>query len=153
MARKNSKGRRIAGPPFLQLFRHMLETEAWLTLKPAARVVYIAIAGRYKGESVANNGFLAASVRDLASECLIDKNTVTASINDLMQRGLIERTQEGSFGCKVRLAAEYRLTCYRCDRTGQKATNAFRQWRGGKVSALPEGLHEEDGGHYAQAGI
>jgi predicted transcriptional regulator len=131
----------------------MLETEAWLSLKPAARAVYIAIAGRYKGETIANNGFLAASVRDLASECLIDKNTVTASLNDLIERGLIERTQEGSFSCKIRLAAEYRLTSYRCDRTGEKATNAFRQWRGGKTSALPEGLQKEEGGNHVQAGI
>ena len=140
MARNhNSKGRRTSGPPFLQLFKHMLKSEAWQTLKPAARCVYISITDRYDGS---NNGYLAASVRDLAAECLIDKNTVTASIDALIERGLIERKQEGSFACKVRLAAEYRLTCYKCDRTGQAATNAFRQWRGGKTGAPPVGLNE-----------
>lgn len=150
MARKhNGKGRRISGPPFVQLFRYMLETEAWRTLKPAARAVYVAIAGRY---DESNNGFLAASVRDLASECVTDKNTVMAAVNTLIERSFIERTQEGSFSCKVRLAAEYRLACYKCDRIGQPATNAFRQWRCGKTKALPEGLHQEEGRHYAQAG-
>jgi len=142
MARKhNAKGRRQSGPPFIQLFRHMLESEAWRTLKPAARAVYLSIAERYAGS---NNGHLAASVRDLAAECLIDPKTVTASLNDLIERGLIERTQEGSFACKVRLAAEYRLTCYRCDRSGQSPTNTFRQWRGGTDAALPEGLNSAD---------
>lgn len=119
----------------------MLETEAWRTLKPAGRAVYLAVAGRYDGS---NNGYLASPVRDLAAECLIDPKTVTASLNDLIERGLIERTQEGSFACKVRLAAEYRLTCYKCDRTGHAATNAFRQWRGKNGSALPEGLNAVD---------
>jgi hypothetical protein len=124
----------------------MLESEAWRTLRPAGRAVYLTIAGRYDGS---NNGYLAASVRDLAAECLIDPKTVTASLNDLIERALIERTQEGSFACKVRLAAEYRLTSYQCDRTGQAATNAFRQWRGEKGSALPEGLNAVDGNSLA----
>jgi len=125
MARHNSRGRRKSGPPFVQLFTHLLKSEAWQSLKPAARAIYIAITQRYDGT---NNGYLAASVRDLASECHADKNTVMASLNVLIERGLIERTQASSFSCKVRLAPEYRLTCHYCDRSGQKASHAFRAW-------------------------
>jgi hypothetical protein len=124
--KRNQKGRNSGGPAFVQLFNYMLASEAWRSLKPQARAVYLAIAGRYKG---ANNGYLAASVRDLASECLIDAKTVTASLNGLIARGFIERTQEGSFACKVRLAAEYRLTVFACDRTGDKPSKAFMKWQ------------------------
>lgn len=150
MARADKKGRRKSGPPFVQLYRHMLEAPAWLGLKPAARVVYLQIACRYNGT---NNGFLAASNRDLSSECRADPKTITASINTLIECGFIERTQEGSFACKIGMAAEYRLACFRCDRTGRNPSNAFRQWGGSNAGATPVGLNAEEGGNHVQAGI
>lgn len=143
MPRHDKKGRRKSGPPFVQLFRHMMESPAWRTLKPAARVVYTQIALRYNGS---NNGQLAASIRDLAAECLADPKTVTASINELIARGLIERTQEGSFSCKVKLAAEFRLTAFRCDKTGRSASHAFRSWTTSGPRAVEGEINYDESG-------
>ncbi|ESQ76911.1 hypothetical protein AEYBE204_18720 [Asticcacaulis sp. YBE204] len=104
----------------------VIDSAAWKSLTPAARSIYLQIARRFNGE---NNGYLAASVRDLALECNVAPNTVTASINQLISVALIDRTQEGSFTTKVRLAAEYRLACIKCNRTGREASNDFRRWR------------------------
>ena len=51
---------------YFQLHHYMMKTDAWRALSAAARAVYLQIGSRYSG---ANNGRLALSVRDAASEC------------------------------------------------------------------------------------
>jgi len=125
MARHNAKGRTKGGPPFVRVFYYLMDSPAWLSLMPTDRAVLLQIMRRYNGQ---NNGLLGASGDALASECRIRPNTVSDALRRLIAAGFIERTQEASFACKMRLAAEYRVTCFRCDRTGQRASNDFRQW-------------------------
>lgn len=135
MAKHDKRGRTRSAPPFVMVRHDLLDSAAWRSLKPTAQSVYIRIARRYNGK---NNGFLAASVRDLGEECDIKPHTAGAAINALIDRGFLERAQEGNFSCKVRLAAEYRLTSVKCDRTGAVATDAFKKWKPDPAKPTPK---------------
>lgn len=127
MANKQDKrGRTKGGERHVRLTHFMTNTEAWLSLKPAARVVYFEVARVYNGT---NNGTIAASARDLAKRCNINKDTAGAALKVLEQRGFIVRTTPGGFSRKTPHAAEYRLTDWRCDKTGEVPTKAFQNWR------------------------
>jgi len=113
---------------YLQLHRFMLNTPAWRDLSTQDRCVYIEIAAIYTG---ANNGFLGASARRLAELCGISKDTAARSVRNLIDHGFIECLQEAAFHVKTRLAPEFRLTQFRCDRTRTPASKAFLKWRPG----------------------
>jgi hypothetical protein len=68
---------------YFQLHHYMLKTDAWKALSPPARAVYIQIGSRYDGF---NNGRLAFSVRDAASECDINKDTAGRAFHELVAR-------------------------------------------------------------------
>lgn len=124
--RHNPKGRSKFGPPFIQLYWFMLDSEAWSCLTANARAVYLEVARRYNGQ---NNGFLALSVRDAAERCRINKDTATRALDELQRLGFLECAVAGGFSRKVRHASEWRLTVARCDRTGARETKAFMRWR------------------------
>jgi hypothetical protein len=123
MSRKNKE----SNDRYLQLHHFMLKTEAWLALSAPARAVYIQIGFRYNG---ANNGKIAYSVRDAASECDINKDTASRAFKELVARGFIEERRHGALSKKTRIASEWRLTAYKCDLTGEFKTCAFMH-RGG----------------------
>ena len=125
MARHNNKGRSKSGPPFVMLRYDIMDSQAWLSLMPVSRAVLMQISRRYNGQ---NNGLLGASVRDLASECRCTPKTVSGSIKALVERGFIEVAREGSFACKVKLAAEYRLKWLKCDKTGHGPDFSFKSY-------------------------
>jgi hypothetical protein len=109
---------------YIQLHHYMLKTDAWKALSAAAVSVYIRVASRYNG---ANNGKLAFSVRDAASECNIAVGTATKVFKELTDLGFIEETRHGGLSKKTRIASEWRLTAYKCDLTGALKTCAFMQ--------------------------
>lgn len=125
MAKQNNKGRSKSGPPFIMLRYDIVDSSAWLNLTPAERSVLIQIARRYNGS---NNGFLGASVRELALECKIAKGTVTSAVNKLTEIGFIDIVVKGAFSWKIGKASEYRLTWLKCDRTGHLPTNDFKKY-------------------------
>ncbi|ESQ75974.1 helix-turn-helix domain-containing protein [Asticcacaulis sp. AC402] len=131
MAKHNKKGRSKGVPSFVMLRHDILQSEAWRELGASARVVLIQLMSRYRGQ---NNGTLGASVDALADECRLAPNTVSAALRRLIEVGFIERTREASFGCKMRLAAEYRLTWIKCDKTGKAPSNGFKLWRSGRAA-------------------
>lgn len=122
MRSHNRTGRSKSGPAFVQIFQYMLKSSAWRHLSPAARAVYVEIAGRYNGH---NNGFIGLSVRDAARRCNIAPNTAAKALRSLQEAGLIACTECGSFNLKRPLASEWRLTTHRCDKTGTLATKDF----------------------------
>mgnify|MGYP005751691617 CR=1 FL=1 len=135
MGKANRKGRSRGGPPFLQLFRYMLESPAWLSLSCQERVVYMEVARLYNG---LNNGFLGLGVRMAAERCRINKDTASKCLAVLVERGFLECAQPASFSTNSRQAAEWRLTTYRCDRTHQPPSKAFMRWRAENSEPSPK---------------
>ncbi|MBP2159573.1 MULTISPECIES: winged helix-turn-helix domain-containing protein [Asticcacaulis] len=124
MARHDATGRRKSGPPFVRLFYYLMDSPAWLALMPSDRAVLMQIMRRYNGE---NNGYLGASIDNLASECNIRPNTASEAVKRLIAAGFVEKAQEAAFSRKDRKATQYRLTCFKCDRTGAAPSNTFRR--------------------------
>jgi hypothetical protein len=119
MAKKQDKADR-----YFQLHHYMLKTDAWRALSAPARAVYIQIGSRYNGS---NNGKLALSVRDAASECNIAKDTASRALKDLVDFGFIEETRHGGLSRKTRIASEWRMMAFRCDLTEAPKSPLFMQ--------------------------
>jgi len=106
----------------VRLHHYLLKTSAWLGLSTAARAVYIQTALRYNGS---NNGRIAFSGRDAASECNLARDTARRAFKELVDAGFLEETRHGGLIRKTRIASEWRLTAYKCDLTGSLSSNAF----------------------------
>ena len=57
------------------------------------------------------------------------KNTAARAFAELIQKGLIVLCSRGHFDRKTPHAAEYRLTLHACDRSGERASKRFMNWR------------------------
>jgi len=123
MSKMLKNGRNRGSGRFLMLPHDILNSPAWEGLSTQARAVLIQIAKRYNSK---NNGSLAASVRDLAAECRINKDTAGVAVKALVESGFLEIAQEGSFKYKKRHAAEYRLTWFQCNQTGARGSRAWK---------------------------
>jgi DNA-binding transcriptional regulator YhcF (GntR family) len=123
MSKMLKSGRKRGSGRFVMLTHDILNSPAWEGLSTQARAVLIQIAKRYNSK---NNGSLAASVRDLAAECRINKDTVGVAVKSLVEAGFLEIAQAGSFDFKKRHAAEYRLTWETCNRTGARGSRAWK---------------------------
>jgi hypothetical protein len=123
MRKMLKNGRTKVKDRFVMLTYDILNSPAWEGLSAQARAVLIQIAKRYNG---ANNGALAASVRILAAECRINKDTAAKAVKELLDAGFLELAQAGAFSFKKRHAAEYRLTWLKCDQTGARGSRAWK---------------------------
>jgi hypothetical protein len=105
----------------------MLNSDAWLSLTPAARTVYIELHASYNGT---NNGRLGLSVRRAAKRGRIAKDTAAHAFEELAERGFIECMKKGAFSLKLRHATEWRLTHLKCDVTNRTGdASPFMKWR------------------------
>jgi hypothetical protein len=109
---------------YFALHHYMLKTDAWRALSAPARVVYLQIGLRYDGF---NNGRIAMSVRDAASECGLAKDTANRAFKELVDLGFIEETRHGGLSRKTRIASEWRMTAFKCDLTGAFKSVLFMQ--------------------------
>lgn len=127
MSRKhNSKGRSKGEGRYARIMHFMMETQAWRSLSPYERTLYLELAKIYNGS---NNGYLGLGVRRAAELCNMSVNKATACFKILAERGFIEIAQASAFSRKDRTATEWRLTQYACDRTNHAPTSAFQDWR------------------------
>ena len=69
--------------------------EAWATLKPGPRALYVELKRRYNGS---NNGEIILSHRDAARLLNVHRNTVGAWFEELERRGFIRMTQGPHLG-------------------------------------------------------
>src|SRR4051812_15162650 len=106
MANRQDQRGRSKSERFVKLTWFMLESQAWRSLTPAARSVYVELAKVYNGR---NNGWLALSVRDAADHCRINKDTASKAFAALQATGFVECVTPGGFSRKVRHATEWRL--------------------------------------------
>lgn len=109
MAKHNNKGRSKGCPPYVQLFHWIRKTEAWRSLSPYPKLLYIEIRGRYNGS---NNGGISFSVREAMEALSCSNRTAISSFRDLEDRGLIKAVIKGAFEWKTRYGAEGRATTW-----------------------------------------
>lgn len=140
MTRKpNGTGRSKGEARHVRLYHWLMATAAWRSLDPVARTAYVELAALYNGS---NNGSIVWSVRDAAQTLLVSPATVTRALQRLEERGFIVREKQGAFSRKVRHAAEWRLTEFNSDLSGELATKDFARWQpGAQVHVVkPENL-------------
>jgi len=113
---------------YVLLHRWMMRTEAWCDLDPVARCAYIELSGRYGGPG-SNNGRIPCSLRELADVLHVSKATAMRAVDRLQDHGFIVLMKRGNFNFKLKHAAEWRLTEFGCDVTGELATKDFTLWR------------------------
>lgn len=86
---KKGAGRHVQLPEYLQA------SEAWATLKPGPRALYIELKRRFNGR---NNGRIILSHRDAAKALNVHRNTVGPWFAELVERGFIIVTEGPHLG-------------------------------------------------------
>ncbi len=117
---KKGAGRHVQLPEYLQA------TEAWATLKPGPRALYIELKRRFNGS---NNGRIILSHRDAAKALNVHRNTVGPWFMELEERGFIFQTRGAYLGPSgVGLAALWAMD--ELPTVDEKRPQfRFRQWR------------------------
>jgi hypothetical protein len=118
--------RRSRGPNFIQLYRYVLDSPAYVSLSANARSALIEINRGYNG---ANNGDIVLSVRSIAERMGCTKKTAGITLQELVEKGFIEERVKGAYSVKFRHATKWRLTDRRCDVTGAEQSKAFLKWQ------------------------
>jgi hypothetical protein len=113
----------------VRLMEFMLASEAWQSLDPVARALYIEISRRYRGPN-SNNGKIPYSVREAAAALNVSRNTANRGFHHLAERGFILPKTPSGFNCKGRTSTEWLLTEFPDDtKTGTNiATKTFMSW-------------------------
>lgn len=86
MARKPYKAHKRSTGQHVQLPEWLQSSEAWASMKPGPRALYVELKRRFNGS---NNGELFLSYRDAALALNVHRNTVGAYFDDLQMRGFI----------------------------------------------------------------
>lgn len=111
--------------PFVMLYHSMADTEAWRTLKPAPRALYLEIKRNYNGH---NNGKVLLSYRDAANRLNCCYNSVGKWFKELEKRGFIKCRQRPQLGPSgVGRTSHWCITEFECG--GTRATNDYYKWK------------------------
>jgi hypothetical protein len=135
LARRARRSRSHDGPNFIQLFRYVLDSAAYVSLSSSARSALVEVARAYNGS---NNGKIVLSERQLAERMNCDQKTVRKALRELIEKGFIEPRVKGAFSVKFRRATEWRLNDRRCDVTGEPMSQAFLKWQGSTQNSQPK---------------
>ena len=120
--KENKRGNR----KHVAIYEDMQRTEAWRTLKPSPRALYVEIKRRFYGS---NNGQILLSYRDAAKLLNVSHNTVGRWFKELERRGFIVCMQRHYLGPSgVGKTSHWRLTEWPTP-DGKAATNEFRKWK------------------------
>ncbi|WP_299872673.1 hypothetical protein [uncultured Sulfitobacter sp.] len=117
---KKGAGRHVQLPEWVQA------TEAWATLKPGPRALYIELKRRFTGS---NNGRILLSHRDAAKALNVHRNTVGQWFQELQDRAFIRMTQGPCLGPSgVGMTSHWALEELPCDDL-KTAPKGFAIWR------------------------
>lgn len=126
MYRKPYRHRKKGGARFVQLPEWVQVSEAWATMPPGPRALYIELKRRFNG---ANNGEIYFSHRDAASALNAHRNTVGGWFDVLEERGFIFLATGPHLGpAGIGKASKWRLEELATP-DGKPATKSFMQWR------------------------
>jgi len=126
MAKPNATGRSKSHGRFVQLHEYIERSYAWGRLSPMARCAWLGFNFAFNGN---NNGMIVMPSRALADRIGCSKSAAADAIKELLRWGFLDQTRASDFGAK-KIAAEYRLTHLRCDRTGEPASKRFMRIEG-----------------------
>ena len=111
---------------FVQLPEWLQSSEAWASLKPGPRALYIELKRRYNGS---NNGKIILSHRDAAMALNVHRNTVGQWFRELQDRGFIWMAEGPCLGpAGIGLASVWGLSEVETS-DGRKARKTFMTWR------------------------
>jgi hypothetical protein len=133
----------------VRLYHWVMNSEAWRSLSPNARALYVEIAARYHGT---NNGRIPFSVREAAEALHIGKNAAAAAFKELQDRGFLVIAKTSAFSLKSKTATEWRLTEFPCDVTNAHSTKDFMRWTPEKNTVPVVGLTVPVAGQYGTCG-
>ena len=126
MTRKPYKHGKKGAGRFVQLPEWLQATEAWATLAPGPRALYVELKRRYTGS---NNGSVVLSHRNAAEALNVHRNTVGPWFRVLEARGFIAMMRGPHLGPSgIGQAAHWRLTEYPLDDM-KPATKDFTRWK------------------------
>lgn len=125
--------RKQSGRRFIQLYSNVKRSDAYHSLSALARCAMIEVLDKYTG---INNGMIVMSVRDLAERLNCSRNGASRALRDLDDAGLVRPMEVGTL--KGRRASTYRLTFYRCDKTGYLPTSRWPE----RLRTVPPESHE-----------
>ena len=126
MATKPYKHHKKGAGRFVQLPEWVQASEAWATMRPASRALYIELKRRFTG---GNNGKIILSHRDAATALNIHRNSVGPLFADLQTRGFIMMTQAPHLGPSgIGRASIWALEELPIEQ-GKPAGKAFMRWR------------------------
>jgi DNA-binding transcriptional MocR family regulator len=112
-------GRHVQLPEWVQA------SEAWATMKPAPRALYVELKRRFNGS---NNGAIILSHRDAAKALNVHRNTIGGLFDTLQERGFIRMTQAPFLGPSgIGRASVWALEEVPL-REGVPATKGFASW-------------------------
>lgn len=125
MASKRYKAHKRGNGRFVMLLEYMQASEAWATLQPGPRALYVELKRRFNGT---NNGELYLSHRDASKALNVARNTVARWFRELEARGFIRKTCDHYLGPSgIGQAATYALEEEPCN--GKAATKTYMSWR------------------------
>lgn len=155
MAGKPYKRHKKGGGRFVHLPERLQATEAWASLKPGPRALYIELKRRFNGS---NNGQIILSHRDAAQAINVNRNTVGSYFAELETRGLIVMTRGAFLGPSgIGQAALWALQEL-ATADGKPAKQGFLKWRKNQkprskiVQACPEYRDTDTEGDNTQRG-
>lgn len=126
MAGKSYKQSKKGAGRFVQLPEWLQASEAWSTLKPGPRALYIELKRRYFGS---NNGRIILSHRDAAKALHVHRNSVGPWFLELKDRGFIRMTRPPHLGPSgIGKASVWALEEYPTDDM-KPARKTFMSWR------------------------
>lgn len=131
--RHNSKGRSNSDARHVRLYHWLMNSEAWNSLTPQARSVYIELERRHNGS---NNGEIRLSVREAAQKCRISKDTAARALRELQEKGFLHVGTPGAFSCKLKRSTEWILTQHKL--CGDPPTQDFMRWRADNLKHGPK---------------
>ena len=129
MSKKNYKTQKNGAGRFVQLPEWFQRTEAWATLTPGPRALYIELKRRFTGS---NNGRIVLSHRDAATALNVHRNTVGRYFDELAARGFIAMRRGPFLGPSgIGQSSHWVLTELPTDDL-RPATKDFTKWRAEK---------------------
>jgi hypothetical protein len=120
--KKGKKG----GGRFVHLPEYLQATEAWATLKPGPRALYIELKRRFNGK---NNGRIFLSYRDAAAAINVHYNTIGPYFAELEKRGLIAMTRGPCLGPSGVGQASLWALQELAAKDGKPAAQGFLRWK------------------------